>query len=520
MGFIKKCYHSHQLTKTIQKGSGWSYLASRAAMKQAEAEGIARSAYVRLEGWKLDEQQMKKLAKREKNTDELCSILGCSRKQAEEKLACARRQGLSGATYLKYRAWELSDEERTQLAGALEERKKKNIRNRQWYADVVKERTGWTADQVKERLDAAEAKGYTNRKFITEGLYRLDEQALASLPEREKKIDTRGGLNLEHREAIKKATGWSDAKVMLEFLKAKNASGASSAEYWLFGMYKLTPAQCAEYITMEMHIKMQLRYIDYGGTQKYFENKTLFNAHFSEFVKRRWFNNENLTFEEFEKNIEGLSKIIYKPIEGIEGIGIEVFGVNESPEQNRKVFEKIVTSGPANVEEFLVQHRDISEFWPNSVNTIRIMSICKDGEGHILNAVIKFGTKSNVDNYYQGGIAAGIDVTSGVVSTHGVNAQGVLFEKHPYSDKAFKGFQIPNWDKVVEVIKRASARIPEMPYVGWDVAINAHGDPEIIEGNHNQGAYLIQYSFAVSNQEGRRFTIDPYLWFDEPVARA
>ena len=69
-------------------------------------------------------------------------------------------------------------------------------------------------------------------------------------------------------------------------------------------------------------------------------------------------------------------------------------------------------------------------------------------------------------------------------------------------------------DVYIDTREVASGEITEMPYVGWDIAISKNGEPEIIEGNHNQGAYLIQYSFAVSNAEGRRFTIDPYLWFD------
>lgn len=463
--------------------------------------------------------------KRKEYAQKIIAMTGCSEVEAVGKLAHGRLLGISGETFIKYYGWELTDNELKELKTQVFAFREKQKRNRKWYINVIVERTGWDFDYAKEQMDKLEPRGYTYRKFVKEALYKLTEEERDALgpyvkpapkvPMTREHILANRERTRSYRDAMKAEMGWNDGQLELAYLKCKTACGASFPEFYLFGLYKLPPEEGKKYITMEMHLKMQLRYCDYKGTQEYFENKTLFNTRFKDFVHRRWFSNADLTFEQFQKNVEGLTKIIYKPLEGVEGIGIEVYEINKSEEDNRRVYDEIMASGPANVEEFLVQHPALSEFWPNSVNTLRMMSICKDGKGQVLNAVIKFGTNANVDNYYQGGIAAGIELETGTICTDGVNNKGVLFETHPYSGKKFRGFQIPNWEKVKAACEKASCVVKEMPYVGWDIAINEHGEPEIIEGNHNQGAYLIQYSFAVSNREGRRPTIEPYLWFDE-----
>lgn len=521
-----------QLRKA-HEASGRTITELREEMERLADQGISANAYFKNELWKMSDDEREAFLKkrqvlsekRESVAREVADKANCSFEEAVEKLKHARKFGVTAQVYLDFMAWGLSDDELQELADVISARKEKRKRNREWMIDVVCEKSGWSRDEAIERMEKARAEGYTYRRFITQALYKLDDDAFRHLQKYEKpkpkvafdpeKIQEAKKRRLSYEQAIKEEMGWNDAELKLKYLASKTNCGASFAEYYLFGLYKLSPEKQRTYITQEMHIKMQLRYCDYKGAQNLFENKAQFNQHFSEFVHRRWFVNEGLTYEGFLEKISGLSKIIFKPVEGIEGIGIQVYSVNESDAENRRVYDSIVNDVPAVVEEFFVQHEKISEIWPNSVNTIRMMSIADEDGGHVLNAVMKFGTASNVDNYYQGGIAAGVDIETGCLCTDGVNAHGVLFDEHPITKKRFRGFQIPYWDDLRAAVEKAATVIPEMPYIGWDVALSKDGVPEIIEGNHNQGAYLIQYSFAVSNKEGRRPSIDPYLWFEK-----
>ena len=57
-----------------------------------------------------------------------------------------------------------------------------------------------------------------------------------------------------------------------------------------------------------------------------------------------------------------------------------------------------------------------------------------------------------------------------------------VYEKHPVTGCEIPGFQFPYWNEVLEMCKKASFEIPEVGYIGWDVAITPTG-PVFVEGN-------------------------------------
>ena len=54
-----------------------------------------------------------------------------------------------------------------------------------------------------------------------------------------------------------------------------------------------------------------------------------------------------------------------------------------------------------------------------------------------------------------------------------------------------KGFQFPDWDKATDLVKRASMVIPQVAYIGWDVAFSDKG-PVLVEGNDFAGHDIYQ----------------------------
>ena len=66
-----------------------------------------------------------------------------------------------------------------------------------------------------------------------------------------------------------------------------------------------------------------------------------------------------------------------------------------------------------------------------------------------------------------------------------------VYEKHPVTGCEIPGFQFPYWNEVLEMCKKASFEIPEVGYIGWDVAITPTG-PVFVEGNELPGYNLYQ----------------------------
>jgi hypothetical protein len=77
----------------------------------------------------------------------------------------------------------------------------------------------------------------------------------------------------------------------------------------------------------------------------------------------------------------------------------------------------------------------------------------------------------------------------------------------PDSGEKIIGFEIPNWSEVLNTVKRCALMVPELRYIGWDVAIGVNGIPLLIEGNSNSGVDV----FQVSLQKGVRDIVNKGL---------
>ena len=80
-------------------------------------------------------------------------------------------------------------------------------------------------------------------------------------------------------------------------------------------------------------------------------------------------------------------------------------------------------------EECVVQHKDISALYPLSVNTYRIVTVLTQGEPHIVYAFIRIGNGGRfVDNINAGGMAAPINIDTGVIEFPAFDKDSVYYE--------------------------------------------------------------------------------------------
>ena len=146
------------------------------------------------------------------------------------------------------------------------------------------------------------------------------------------------------------------------------------------------------------------------------------------------------------------------------------------------------------MEEVILQSKEIADFHPHSVNTVRLVTVrVKDGV-RIFHPLMRFGyNNSVVDNAGGGGILSAIDPSTGHLKTPGINRKCEEFEKHPNSGKTFVGFAIPKWQELLALAKEVAQVIPKVHYVGWDFALTDNGWV-MVEGNDI--AQLIGYQQA------------------------
>ena len=135
----------------------------------------------------------------------------------------------------------------------------------------------------------------------------------------------------------------------------------------------------------------------------------------------------------------------------------------------------------------------MNKLYSGSVNTLRMFTVYTD-EGHYLQGILKFGNGGNVDNFSSGGMYTFVN-ESGVVIAPAIDKKDDIYYEHPATKEKIVGFTVPMFEEAKELVCKAAQEVPEVAYIGWDVAITQHG-PVLIEGNCYPGVFQLRPSFS------------------------
>lgn len=277
---------------------------------------------------------------------------------------------------------------------------------------------------------------------------------------------------------LHKKTGKSRVWLLLDMLRCALQYGAGYMDYKIAEMYRLTPAQRKTVITRAMSNSIVAR-MNEKRYWHFFDDKAEFNLLFFDHIRRDWLDLRNATEPAFEawKEAHASVDLIGKPIDGSSGFGVTLFEAGALPS-----LAELKAKGVTLLEERVRQHEALSAICPTSVNTLRIATLMGDKKQGIVYAFIRIGAGAVVDNVDQGGMAAPIDIETGVIRGVGANKSGDRFEFHPITGTRIPGTQIPYWDEAKQMCLEAAKVVPQLRFVAWDVAVTPEG-PVFIEGN-------------------------------------
>ena len=133
------------------------------------------------------------------------------------------------------------------------------------------------------------------------------------------------------------------------------------------------------------------------------------------------------------------------------------------------------------VQRPLEQCPEIACFNTSSVNTFRVLTLRTDAEIVHLSTVFRVGRKGmRVDNQSAGGIACGTEGER--LRGRGMDSMFRFYDTHPDNGRAFSG-ELPNVAVAADLCRKLHDLFPWFDLISWDVAIDAHYEPRIIEFN-------------------------------------
>lgn len=239
---------------------------------------------------------------------------------------------------------------------------------------------------------------------------------------------------------------------------------------------------------------------------KTLENKLAFNVEFESFLGREWLNLTEAGLSGLRDFAERHPIIIAKVPVSREGKGVFRYDTAEITDWDA-FFAELTSKGQTLIEEPIVQHPYLSTYCAGTVNTTRMTTYFDGEKVHVLLGAQKFGRGAVSDQFTWGGFFTMLDDKGHSVGPGHTGKHKSKYDVHPDSNESIIDFQVPLWDEAVAMLDRAARVVPEVPYVGWDVAIGVDG-PVLIEGNWTPGLYETRVS-ATGIRHGARAKHEP-----------
>lgn len=224
----------------------------------------------------------------------------------------------------------------------------------------------------------------------------------------------------------------------------------------------------------------------------FLKNKVDFNNYFKDYIGRDWILSSDVSYDIFYSFFKKHKYIFIKPFDGLEGDGCQLLHFDENT--NYKTLFDNFKEKRMLIEEKIVQHSSMS-FNNKSVNTIRIYTVYDKAqqEAFCIKASLRVGIgDSIVDNSHSGGLAYEVDMETGRIISRGWGHSMTDVLYHPGNTKCMLGHQIPYWTYVKELCIKTAKMMPNVRFIGWDVAISEKG-PLLIEGNHTPDLDIMEF---------------------------
>ncbi|MFQ9908633.1 MAG: sugar-transfer associated ATP-grasp domain-containing protein, partial [Acutalibacter sp.] len=223
----------------------------------------------------------------------------------------------------------------------------------------------------------------------------------------------------------------------------------------------------------------------------FFDNKSEFYTTFGKYIGRQWLDFGKATQKEFEDFMASRDTIMVKPDSSSGGFGVNKLSKGDFPSL-AAMYQKLKEEHIGVIEDVLQQHEVLNQLNPSSINTLRVVTILNESGPHIVYAHIRIGNSDRpVDNLHSGGMFAPIDLDKGVIQYPAYDKARHTYTEHPRTHTTIQGFAIPYWEEAKAMCLEASQIVPQMRYVGWDVAITPNG-PVFVEGNNLPGYDILQ----------------------------
>jgi len=291
-------------------------------------------------------------------------------------------------------------------------------------------------------------------------------------------------------ELVHKESGKSRLFLYPDVIYWMLVKGYGYLEYYTYGFAYIKADQRETFMNMNEHLEMTRRLND-RAYYDVFDDKCRFYKRFAAFLKRDYVDLHD--GEEAFAAFCGKHPVFFvkQPV-SYGGLGVKKIE-NQNSEDIKALYERLTQEGFWLAEEAIVQDERMAYLNPAAVNTVRVVTIVNDaGEVKVVYALLRVGSgKNDVDNVSSGGMYTLLTEEGETVHPFFCDKDVAYYTSHPVTGRDLLHFKVPDYEKAVEMCREAARVVPQMRYIGWDIAITGQG-PVMVEGNNLPGYDMCQ----------------------------
>lgn len=280
-----------------------------------------------------------------------------------------------------------------------------------------------------------------------------------------------------------KDSKWINEALKTDMLFWYFAYGFSFNEYLCYQFIDKTKEERMEFLSDRESVSFGYDMNDVNDLMVFGDKTNTYNKYRAYFGREAITLAESADFNAYKNFIKIHRRFVKKNVYEACGRGIEFIDLDSDKRSEYDLFEHLISEGKVLLEEVVKQSEKMGIFNGSTVNTIRCITFNSKQGIMIPYCFMKIGRKGAlVDNGGQGGILVGIDPVTGMLSTDGVDENGIRYETHPDSKIQFKGYELPEWSNMISMCEKMAQDMPTVRLIGWDTA---HTDKGwiVIEGN-------------------------------------
>lgn len=268
-----------------------------------------------------------------------------------------------------------------------------------------------------------------------------------------------------------------------DILYCKYAYGFNPDEYFMYNLKNKSPVERKKFISDKDRLEFIYKVNDIIDMDVV-RNKNLTYKNFQKFYQRKALCiTKNTELKDFINFVKNTPIFVQKNVRKNCGQGVKLIDFNKMGSTYKDYFQYLKKTDEYILEELIIQSNTMSNLNDSSVNTVRCVTLVTDKGVLIDHCFLKVGRNhSFLDNGAAGGLLIGIDKNSGMLNTDAYNEFNEVFVQHPDSHIIFKGYQLPEWQGLLDTATALAEKCPTVRFVGWDLAHTDNGWI-LVEGN-------------------------------------